>query len=249
MRNDISLRIFIALIVLYALLAALSPFLPQNTTGMTVPTAQLPASPLTMAIAGGVITLVLYGVLGLVGFFLARRLGLPEIWDPAVTNRQRFVIPALVGAAIGIAIIIGDWLFASVNGLGRFPHPPFPTSIIASISAGIGEETIFRLFFISFWTWLISKVILRGRWQNAIYWVFSVLSAVAFGLGHLPSLMYLRGWTSMSQVPAVLIGELVLLNGIISIAAAYYFKKYGFLAPIGIHFWADVVWHVVWGAL
>ena len=53
----------------------------------------------------------------------------------------------------------------------------------------------------------------------------------------------------MSQVPAVLIGELVLLNGIISIAAAYYFKKYGFLAPIGIHFWADVVWHVVWGAL
>ena len=26
-----------------------------------------------------------------------------------------------------------------------------------------------------------------------------------------------------------------------------YFRKYGFLAPVGIHFWADIVWHVLWG--
>ena len=29
--------------------------------------------------------------------------------------------------------------------------------------------------------------------------------------------------------------------------AAYAFKKYGFLAPIGVHVWTDIVWHVLWG--
>jgi len=40
-----------------------------------------------------------------------------------------------------------------------------------------------------------------------------------------------------------------LLNGLMSIFAAYYFRKYGFLAPVGIHFWADIVWHVLWGLI
>jgi hypothetical protein len=32
-------------------------------------------------------------------------------------------------------------------------------------------------------------------------------------------------------------------------AAAFAFKRIGFLGPIGVHFWNDVVWHVVWGVL
>jgi hypothetical protein len=27
------------------------------------------------------------------------------------------------------------------------------------------------------------------------------------------------------------------------------FKKYGFLAPVGLHFWTDIVWHVLWGII
>jgi hypothetical protein len=26
-------------------------------------------------------------------------------------------------------------------------------------------------------------------------------------------------------------------------------KRAGFLGAVGVHFWTDVVWHVVWGAL
>ena len=108
---------------------------------------------------------------------------------------------------------------------------------------------MFRLFFISFWTWLVSRIILRGRWQAHVYWVVSVFSAIAFGMAHLPSLMFLQGWTSMTQVPPVLLTEIMLLNGVLSLIAAYCFKKFGFLAPVGIHLWADVVWHVIWGLL
>jgi hypothetical protein len=92
-------------------------------------------------------------------------------------------------------------------------------------------------------------VILRGRGLSVVYWVVAVLSALAFAAAHFPSFMILLGVTSPSQLPPVLLVEGLLLNGLIGIVAAYFFKKSGFLAPVGIHFWADFVWHVVWGLL
>jgi len=131
--------------------------------------------------------------------------------------------------------------------MGRFIHPPFPTSLLAAIGAGIGEEILFRLFFISFWTWLVGKVILRGRSLTIVYWVVSVVAALGFAAAHLPAFMVVLGVSGLGQLSPVLLLEVFLLNGLVSIFAAYYFKKYGFLAPVGIHFWADVVWHVLWG--
>jgi hypothetical protein len=261
-----SLIIFIGLILLYGLLTGLNVFLPQGDLAAGLPPAQMPAGPPinytdtiptvqmptpmpVVALVAGIGVVVVYGALGLVGLFLWRKLGLPEIWDGRVTNRQRFLVPAIAGGIVGLFIIIGDLVFRSVNGIGPFPHPPFPTSIVAALAAGIGEETIFRLFFISLWTWLVSGVILRGRAQPAVYWIVAVLSAVAFAMSHLPSIMFLKGWTEVGQVPPVLMLELLLLNGVISLVGAYYFRKYGFLATAGVHFWADIIWHVVWGVV
>lgn len=240
-------QIFALLILIYMLMAGLSVFLPQDTSGTTMTASQLPAPVWVIVLASMAAALLIYGGLGIIGLLLSRKLSFPEIWDSAVTNRQRFIIPAMVALPIAIIIILGDQLFAPINGIGHFPHPPFPTSIIASIAAGIGEEIIFRLFLTCFWTWLVSCIILRGRWQAQTYWVVSVIAAIAFGIGHLPSIMYLNGWTSFSQAPTMLVVEMILLNGILSLFAAYYFKKYGFLVPVGIHFWADIVWHVIWG--
>jgi hypothetical protein len=150
---------------------------------------------------------------------------------------------------MGIFFILADLVFSRFNGIGRFPYPEFPLSIIASVTAGIGEEIIFRLFFIPFWVWLISTVILKKRAEPVVFWIVLVWSALAFAMGHLPSLMYLQGWTTIQQVPSVLMVEIIALNGIISLLAGWYLKKYGYLAAVGLHFWTDIVWHVVWGVL
>jgi hypothetical protein len=246
-RKRSTLTFFILLAILAAA-AALNTFLPQGDIAGLMPadqTSKIPAWQLALGGAG--ITLVLYGVLGFLGLFLWRRLGFPEIWEAAVGNRQRFVLPALVGIGLGIVLIVGDLVFSRFNGIGRMIHPPFPTSLVASISAGIGEEMMFRLFFISFWTWLVGKLILRGRGLAVVYWVVSVFSALAFGAGHLPSLMFILGVKDPLLFPPVLLLEIFLLNGVISLFGAYYFKKYGFLATVGIHFWTDIVWHMLWG--
>jgi Type II CAAX prenyl endopeptidase Rce1-like len=249
MDKTISNRIFVLLVVIYLLMVVLNSFLPQGLSGSLVPAAQTPASPVVMALANAGIVLVLYGGLGFLGLSLWRKLDLPDIWTVTVSNRQRFLIPALVGLGSGIFFILIDLMFSPINGIGRLTHPPFPTSIVASISAGIGEEIVFRLFFISFWTWLVSQVVLRARWQTQVYAVFSFLSAIAFSMAHLPAFMFLQGWSDLSQVPPMLFVELLLLNSTLSLLAAYFFKKYGFLAPVGIHFWSDMIWHALWGLL
>jgi hypothetical protein len=241
---------FFILLAILALAAALNSILPQGEIAGLMPTDQVSKIPRWQLMLGGAaITAVLYGMLGFIGLSLWRKLGFPDIWDERVTNRQRFLIPAIVGAILGVVLIVSDLIFSPINGIGRLIHPPFPTSFVASISAGIGEEMLFRLFFISLWTWLVGKLILRGRWLSTVYWVVTVLSALAFAAGHLPSLMIILGVNSPAQLEPMLLLEILLLNGIISLLAAYYFKKYGFLAPVGIHFWTDIVWHTLWGLI
>jgi len=247
MDKTLSNRIFVGLVALYAGLAGISIFLPTGIAATNPTATELPAPLPVLALANVGIVLVLYGGLGFIGLVLSRKIGLPDIWDSAITNRQRFLIPAIIGIGIGLVLVVADLLFAPFNGIGRFVHPPFPISVVAAITAGIGEELMFRLFFISFWTWLIGQVILRGRWQTQVYWVVSVFSALAFAMGHLPSVMFLFGWTDISQVPPILLAEMILLNGLLAMVAAYLFKKFGYLAPVGVHLWADVVWHVLWG--
>lgn len=118
---------------------------------------------------------------------------------------------------------------------------------MASATAGIGEETLFRLFLIVFWVWLISHVLLKGRWQTEVFWIVSSFAALAFGLGHLPAIMFLLGLQQITEIPLLLLGEILLLNGVLGLLAAFYLRRYGFLAAVGIHFWADILWHVLWG--
>ena len=59
----------------------------------------------------------------------------------------------------------------------------------------------------------------------------------------------LFGLNNINEIPLALLGEIILLNGVLSLFAANYFRKFGFLAAVGIHFWADVIWHVIWGVI
>ena len=245
-----STRTFFLLAILMGLLSAADMLLPQGTQGSGVPamnTLQLPAPLPVMMLAVFAIVLVAYGGLGFLGLKLSQKLAIPNLFCSEVSNRQRFGLPALAGVLIGIFLILMDLIFSRFLQLGSLPHPPFPTSLVASISAGIGEEILFRLFFISFWTWLVSYVLLRRKGFVPVFWVISTLSAVAFSASHFPSLMFLMGANSLSQLPLLLIVEIFLLNGALSLVAAYFYKKSGYLAAAGVHFWADVVWHVVWG--
>jgi len=237
-------KVYFYLVLLVAILAAFSIFLPQ---GDFLPIGELPASKPIIALANFLIVLVVYGVLGFLGLRLSKKVGFVSILDKNISNKQRFLTPAYIGIGIGVLFIIVDIIFAKFNGVGNVPHPPFFTAIIASLSAGIGEEIIFRLFFISFWFWLVFYIILKKKFLKQGFWIIAFVSAIVFALGHVPSVLLILGLDSIKDISNALMAEIILLNGILSLFAAYYFRKYGILAAMGIHFWTDIIWHVIWG--
>ncbi len=240
-----TVRIFLGLVICLAVLTGIGVFLPQGDIAPTQ-TLQIPKPIFAVVVALG--TLVMYGGLGYLGLVLARKLGFAELWSKDVPAQRRLLIPALAGIVLGAFFILADGILRQWHTFGPIPHPPFPTSLVASATAGIGEEIIFRLVFISFWVWLVSEVILKKRWMNPVFWIVAIASAFAFAAAHLPSLMFLFGMKSIGDVPPALMAELLLINGTLSIIAAYYIRTRGLLAAISVHFWADVVWHVIWGA-
>jgi membrane protease YdiL (CAAX protease family) len=225
----------------YTLGLANQSFAPQETPSSL---AFVPAWQLGLANAG--IVLVLYGLLGLAGFWFARKLGLPGIFREQAGWRHWFVVPMALGVAAGVVITIGDRIFASSRNWSGFPHPAFPLSLIASATAGIGEEILFRVFVMGLWAFLFNLILRRRRATQLALWAGNIIGALAFGAGHLPTAMLLLGVTNPGEIPALVLGELFLLNGIVGLLAGERYMREGFVAAVGVHFWTDIVWHVIW---
>ena len=246
MKLSISARLFVCLAAAYGILNALFVFFP-TVSALPIPTQSLPAPKIVVALISAATAVMVYGGLGYLGLVLSRKIGFADVWDENVTNKERFFVPAIVGLLLGIVFVIVDVLAGSQTSFGRLPHPGFPASLFVPVAAAIGEESIFRLFFISFGVWLVSCIILKGKVMNIVFWVVSIASAFVFAAGHIPSVLILKGLTSPSQIPPLTLVEMFFLNSIVSLPAAYLFRKNGILAAMGVHFWTDTVWHVIYG--
>jgi len=241
--------IFLILLVAYALAAFLTyTFFVDElaaTAGVPMPEMGVPDAILGLANAG--IVLVLYGLLGLAGFWFDRKLGLPGIFSEDGNWRRWFFIPLGLGLVCGVALVMGDMLFAPINDFGLMVHPGFPVSILASISAGIGEEIAFRGFVFGLWGLILNWLLKRLNGRTVALWIANVIAALAFAASHLGTVLVLTGATSLAELSPVLIVEIFVLNGIIGIIAGQRYMKDGLVAATGVHFWTDVVFHVIWG--
>lgn len=245
-RPSPSTIVFLGLVLLSAILAGVATFMPQGAA-LGLPEGEVDL--LAFALMNAGIVLVLYGGLGYIGLRLTRKLEYPDLLDARVTNRQRFLNPCIAGLWLGLLFIIADNVFSRFHHYGPLPHPPFPTSVLASLSAGIGEEMVFRLFFIPLLVWLISHVVLKGKMERPIFWNAAIFSAMFFAIAHIPAVMLLLGMESPSEIPVPMMAELFLLNGSLSLVAAYFLRRSGYLAAVTVHTSADIVWHVIWGLL
>ena len=249
MNHRKQLTVLLILLIVYALSAFLSYtfFLDQLTAFAGVPIPETDIPPFLFGLANAGTVLVLYGLLGLIGYWFAFKLGMPGIFSEDGNWRRWFFIPLLIGIIGGVALIIGDGIFAQFNGFGKFPHPAFPASFFASLSAGIGEEIIFRGFVFGLWAFILNWLLKRFNGRTAALWIANVIAALAFGAGHLGLVFLMTGASTISEVNPVLLVEVFLLNGIVGIMAGERYMKDGLVAAVGVHFWTDIVFHVLYG--
>jgi len=243
------LIVFFTLLVIYALCAFLTYtfFVDELAASAGVPMPDMGVQDAVLGLANAGIVLVLYGLSGLGSFWFARKLGLPCIFSEDGNWRRWFFIPLGLGLVCGVALVIGDMVFAPINGFGLMVHPGFPVSILASLSAGIGEEIAFRGFMFGLWGLILNWLFKRFNGRNAALWIANVIAALAFAASHLGTVLVLTGATSLAALSPALILEIFVLNGIIGIIAGQRYMKDGLVAAVGVHFWTDVVFHVIWG--
>lgn len=249
--NRKQLTVFFVLLLVYALAAFLTYafFADDLAASAGVPMPDMGVSDAVLGLANAGIVLVLYGLLGIAGLWFARKLGLPGIFSEEGNWARWFFIPLVLGLVCGILIVILDIVFAPINGFGLMIHPGFPVSILASISAGIGEEIAFRGFVFGLWGMILTWAFKRFNGRNAALWIANVIAALGFAGGHLGTVIVLTGASSVTDINPILIIQIFLLNGIIGIVAGERYMKDGLVAAAGVHFWTDIVFHVLWGVI
>ena len=210
-----------------------------------------------LVIAAG-FDLLLIAVLGAAGLWFASRvgLGMPFIEDSAkresVWNRLpgvmgMSILAGIVAAFLVIGISIGTSpLMKHVNEIlaERYPtgqmDPPAWQGLLAAFSAGVTEETMFRLFGLTLLAWLGSLLFRSqtGRPAAWLLWTGNILFAILFGLAHLPL-------TSQIGIPldAVVVINTIILNGVAGVIFGWLYWSFGLESAMLAHMSAYVVLH------
>jgi hypothetical protein len=161
--------------------------------------------------------------------------------------------PLALGLGLGAILMAIDLTAQRLTGMPGFSHPPFPASILASISAAIGEEILFRLLAMSLWglflTWLLGRLRRGHDSRNLALWLANGLAALAFAASHLTTAMVLYNAASPAELPPTVLALILVLNTLIALPAGEQFRRHGLVAAIGVHLGADLTWHVAYGLL
>lgn len=104
---------------------------------------------------------------------LSRQTGFPDIWDDRISNKERFLYPALLGFAFAIIEILVSLAMHLPN-----IHVAFLFSIPVYLTGGIFLEVLYHLVPVVFLVWLIPNVILKGKGQNEVFVVVALMASL-----------------------------------------------------------------------
>ena len=181
---------------------------------------------------------VMFSIVILFGLILARKVGfsLPILEDEnKLENLKAILKPSILWGFAGailltpIALAFGK---VSIELLASELAVPLWAKFFAIFYGGIAEEVLMRLFVVSLIAWVLIKIKVP---RNASIWVAIVLSAVLFGLGHLPFT------SALTAITADVVLRAILLNGIIGIIFGVLYWKKGLESAVIAHLSAGVV--------
>lgn len=206
------------------------------------------------------IYILLYSVLGGIGLVLANRIGLGmpfvEGWarrEP-IPFRFRTIVAIAWITAVGLnllslflhTVVFDPPLHAMLQKLGitisaAAQTPPL-YGFLAALSAGINEETLYRLFGLSLLAWLGGLLLhdSGGRPKPIVFWTANILFALAFGAAHLSAQTAIGLPLNSLVVAATLV-----LNGIGGLLFGWLFWTFGLESAMLGHILADILRHSV----
>ena len=164
-------------------------------------------------------------------------------WDdgafrPAAARRA-LLLATGIGVAWGIVALVADGLVSPYLPQGNVKVPPPWMGLLASISAGVTEEIVFRLGLMTSLAALLTVLTRRKAAGPVIALVANVLAALAFAAIHLPQAKEFYGLSTL-MVLFVMIG-----NGVPGVIFGWLFRRFGLITAMVAHFSADVVLYFI----
>ena len=204
----------------------------------------------TEIVQTGIYGLILGVILVVVGLWLSRnsQLGAPVI-ESFFSNREKTSLNQFaknliypIGLSILLALVL---LLLHKQVRAYYPvaslleRPAKPFYAIVSFSAGITEEIMFRLGLMSLIIAVIQYFKKDSKPLPSVVWVGILISAIGFGLIHLPLSK------NFSNLTTITVGATIIGNLITGSFFGWVYWKRGLLAAIVVHVVWDMVFHVI----
>lgn len=183
------------------------------------------------------------------GLFLAKRVGfeMPLIKRlsygtlPPTKIKSAFISNAPIGLAVGVAIILGDWIGSQFIPPIVAPNVALWRGAIAILYGGIVEEILMRLFMMTTLVWVFSFIwkSVDGKAAPTAVWLAIIVAAILFGIGHLPAT------AQLVEITPAIIARAIILNGIGGIVFGWLYWRRGLGDAMIAHLFADVVLLIV----
>lgn len=218
---------------------------------LTQPGVPTSMSPMTLALLSLIQPAILVAIATAVGVALTPKLGLrshiveaaagvPDAWR----GFRREVVPALVVAAVGVAVILGldaatqSFVPAPVNIPESEQGRTLGLTITGVLYGGIVEEILLRWGLMTLLAWVLWRLAQHGQGTPRawIMWTAIVVSALLFGAGHLPAAAGLYG-----GLTSPIIVRVVGLNSLLGIGFGWLFWRYSLEAAMLSH----AGWHII----
>ncbi len=213
--------------------------------------SELPLSPTMLRLLGLGQSAILVALAVLIGLLTAHKVGLHAPLVEATISRQPWwpvlqtqLGPAVLGAGLGLLVLaiyglLQPILMPELLVAAAGQTTPLLTRVLYG---GITEELLLRWGMMSFLVWLLWRLAQQGQGmpRPALLWLGNSLSAILFGLGHLPAIT-LYG---VALTPAI-VAAVVLGNAAVGLIYGWLYWRKGLeaamLAHAGTHLLAVLV--------
>lgn len=217
----------------------------------SVPAAQpLPAPLWVIGLVSALQNTLLLVLATFAGVRLAPRIGLAapilSAWlsaqPVAGLIRLRFT-PAVIGGVFGVVILWGHSVLLPL-GFGAAETANAMPLAVRVLYGGVTEEILVRWGLMTVLAWLFWRVFAgeAGRLSPAAAWAAIVISAILFGIGHLPAAGALLG-----GLTTPLIVYIIAANAGFGLIAGYLYWRHGLDAAIFAHVFAHLGFALVSG--
>jgi hypothetical protein len=174
--------------------------------------------------------------LGIPFLLFQAKAALPDFWQNNISNKNRFLVPVLIGVVFGIFDIIVFKIILHPQPYTELPpsFQPFPYSIFLYFSGAFEVEIFYRLIPFTL-ILLLGKWYKNGKYFKSFFWAGAILTALREPLEQLPA----DGW--------LLILYSFVSGFLMNFLQAVWYKKAGFLASLSIRIGHYLCWHILLG--